>query len=187
MTAAFDPIKPIKMLPDKYAWLANESGPKIITEWLKIYGTKEVPGSGNNPEIMSWAKELGITWYTEDSIPWCGLGMGIVAHRAGKELPKELLRAKSWAEFGTAVAPENASFGDTLVFSRKGGGHVGTYIGESTKTYHVLGANQGDAISIVEIQKSRLFAVRRPIYSEQPANVRKIIIDASGKISEDEA
>lgn len=172
-------------LPAKYAWLAAEPGPKIILEWLKIYGVKETPGTADTPEIMQWAKELGVGWYTDDSIPWCGLGMAIVAKRAGKEVPGNFLRALAWTDFGEPVT--EAALGDTLVFTRKGGGHVGTYVGESAKTYHVLGANQSDAVSITEILKTRLYAIRRPLYNAQPENVRKIILNASGIISTNEA
>lgn len=36
------------MLPDRYAWLAREPGPRMLVEALKMYGTLEKPGAANN-------------------------------------------------------------------------------------------------------------------------------------------
>jgi uncharacterized protein (TIGR02594 family) len=175
------------MLPQQYLWLLKEGAPKMIVQALSLYGTIEGPGNKNNPLILSWAKELGVDdYYTEDEIPWCGLFMGVVAKRAGKQLPHELLRALSWAQFGTAS--DKPMLGDVLVFKREGGGHVTLYVGEDDTAFHCLGGNQSDSVCITRIAKARLFACRRPVYaSGQPANVRSIYLTASGIISTNEA
>lgn len=49
-----------------------------------------------------------------------------------------------------------------LVFDRAGGGHVGFYVGEDLTSYHVLGGNQGDRVSIMRLEKSRCVARRWP-------------------------
>lgn len=172
-------------LPEQYAWLTKESGPKMLLEALKIFGVHELAGAGDNPTILSWAKELGISWYEHDSTPWCGLAMGIIAKRAGKTPPKDLLAALSWANFGKEVG--EPMLGDVLVFKRTGGGHVTMYVGEDSDAYHCLGGNQGDQVDIARIAKSRIYAIRRPIYNEQPGNVRKIILANSGALSLNEA
>ena len=46
-------------LPKPFAWLAAEPGPRILLEALKIFGTAEVPGPGNNPSLLAWAKATG--------------------------------------------------------------------------------------------------------------------------------
>jgi len=176
-------------LPQKYDWLNSEPGPKMILEALKLYGTIETPGAGNNQTIIDWAKEVGgkvADVYKADSIPWCGLFMALVAKRAGKEPPKDPLWALNWGTFGNKT--EVAMLGDVLVFIRKGGGHVGLYVGESASTYHVLGGNTSDKVTIAEIAKARCYAIRRPVYSiAQPGNVRKIVLSGSGIVSENEA
>ncbi len=181
-------------IPTKYKWTENESGPKMITEALKMFGTIEFDGTPNNPVIMAWAREVGRrflgTSYDNDETPWCGLFMAVVAKRAEKELPVKPLWALNWANFGKKTP--DAMFGDILVFKRitaTGGiaGHVGLYVGESATTYHVLGGNQGDQVCFTEKPKTSLVTFRRPKYNNQPANVRKILIDASGNISTDEA
>lgn len=174
------------MLPREYAWLAQEPGPLLVKEMLKLYGTKEVPGSGDNPEILAWAREIGVgKVYVHDSIPWCGLVMGVAAKRAGKPIPATPLWAKAWANFG--VSTKVAMLGDVLVFSRDGGGHVGVYVGQDNAAYHVLGGNQSDQVNITRIAKSRIFAIRRPAYINQPANVRVIKLAANGILSKNEA
>lgn len=172
-------------LPNKYKWLLQEPGPKMIKEFLKIYGVKEEPGSLDNPVILSWAKELNIKDYIHDEIPWCGLAMAVIAKRADKPVNFPPLWAKNWAKFGAKVT-DGAKLGDVLVFSRTGGGHVGLYIGEDATNYHVGGGNQLDQVNIVLIAKSRIYAIRRPIYKVTPPNVRKIQLTQDGLISENE-
>lgn len=149
-------------LPDEYKDLNNYIIHPIIREALKLYGTTEFQGEDNNPVILSWAKELNSTirqYYTKDEIAWCALFMSIVSKRAGFEPPEgfNALRAKSFMEWGDTVKGD-AVIGDILVFDRSGGGHVGIYAGEDKTTYHVLGGNQGDKVSIVRIPKDRLMA-----------------------------
>lgn len=151
---------------------------------LALLGTTEVAGAGSNPVILGWAAELGVaklgTNYTSDSIPWCGLAMGIVAQRAGKVPPKVLVRALAWASFGEDSP--RPSLGDVLVFTRSGGGHVGLYVGEDATCYHVLGGNQGNRFCIARVPKKMLYDCRRPTYTNQPANVRPIQRAATGKV-----
>lgn len=174
-------------LPDKYQWLADEPGPRMLLEALKLYGKKEQPGTGDNPEILSWAKETGLNKiYSADSIAWCGLFMAVVAKRAGKEVPKDPLWARNWAKFGQEVT--EAMLGDVLVFKRGNGGHVALYIGEDETAYHCIGGNQSDSVSITRIAKNRCIAIRRPEWKiAQPGNVRKIVLASSGELSENEA
>lgn len=161
--------------------------PRMVREALALYGVMEHPGKWNNAVILNWAKETNIqgdNWYNADSIPWCGLFMAVVAQRAKWQPPNEALRALAWAEFGT-TSPQ-PSLGDVLVFKRKGGGHVGLYVGETVDSFYVLGGNQSDKVNITRISKTRLFACRRPPYKIQPESVRPYHYTSSGKLSENE-
>lgn len=174
-------------LPKAYAWLDREPGPNMLLQALMLYGTVETPGKASNAKIMSWARELGgdvAKVYRDDSIPWCGLFLAIVAKRANKSLPASPLWARAWATWGKP-SPE-AALGDVLVFVRNGGGHVGLYVGEDADAYHCLGGNQSDAVNIKRIAKSRCIAVRRD-YRSVPKNVRPIHLAASGSLSTNEA
>lgn len=158
----------------------------MLVEALKLYGVEEKRGSGDNPEILAWAREIGVKGYSADSIPWCGLFMGVVAKRAGKPLPASPLWARAWAMWGTASPA--AALGDVLVFERPGGGgHVALYIGDNLTSYYCLGGNQGDAVSIVRVAKARCIAVRRFYSSGVPANVRRIKLAKAGALSVNEA
>lgn len=177
-------------LPKAYAWLSDvEQVPRTVAEGLKLLGTLEGAGAKNNPTILAWADEVGGNIddvYKADSIPWCGLFAAVVCKRAGKDFPANALWALSWSAFGVPV--DKPGLGDVLVFKREGGGHVGFYIGEDATAFHVLGGNQGDAVSITRVLKARLYAARRPRYTNTPAGVRPFrLANGGGAISTNEA
>lgn len=175
-------------LPSAWSWLASEPAPRMLVEALKLYGVKETSGPANTPEIIAWAREIDpriAKVYTADSIPWCGLFAAIVAKRADKSLPSSPLWARAWASWGDKSP--RASLGDVLVFVRPGGGHVGLYVGEDKTSYAVLGGNQGDAVSIVWIAKSRCIAVRREYKLAPLKNIRPVFVKRSGELSSNEA
>lgn len=177
----------MKELPKKYAWLVDEPGPRVLTEGLKTYGTIETPGAGNNPSIMAWAKATGLhRVYRNDSTAWCGLWMAYVVLQAGWSTPVNPLWARNWLDFGTPQ--KAAALGDILVFARGKGGHVGLYVGEDDAAFHVLGGNQDNQVSIKRIAKNRLLGARRcPWRVNQPSNVRRVALAASGILSTNEA
>ena len=170
-----------------YDFLKSETSPKLLVEAVKLLGTKEVVGKVHNPVILGWAKEVGLSKvYTADEIPWCGLAIAYACHQAGVQVVDKPLWALSWANYGTKVS--EPMLGDILTFKRDGGGHVGIYVGEDKDCYHVLGGNQGNAMSVSRIVKSRLYQARRTKWKvAQPANVRKVILSAKGAISQNEA
>ena len=129
-------------------------------------GTREAPGVANSPTIMGWAKKLGTKIlgmaYNADSVPWCGVFVAACVHEDGLTPAPIAVRAKSWATWGQNIRPDRIAPGAVLVFERAGGGHVGFYVGEDTTSYHVLGGNQSDRVSITRIEKSRCIARRWP-------------------------
>ena len=174
-------------LPKQYEWLLKEEAPRILVQSLKLYGTLEKPGSDSNATILGWANEVGHgieNIYKADSIPWCGLVMGVIVMRAGYEPPKDFLWALNWGSWGQYV--ESPMLGDILVFTRKVnkkviGGHVGIYIGENKTHYYVLGGNQNDMHCIAKIPKSQLYIARRTTWNfSQPKNVRKVMLNTYG-------
>ena len=177
------------MLPVRYGWLSEEPGPRILVEFLKLHGTAEKPGPGNNPSILAWAKAVGLAHvYKADATAWCGLAMAYAALQAGWDAAPRgnALWARNWLFWGTP-APV-AMLGDVLVFSRGMGGHVGVYVGEDRECFHVLGGNQSDAVNIKRIARKRLLGSRRcPWRINQPANVRPISLSATGAVSTNEA
>ena len=178
-------------LPKRYAWLKDEPGPRIMVEFLKLYGVQEDLSDASNPTIIGWAKAVGLGHvYKNDATAWCGLGMAYVAGQAGWDnAPRgNALWARNWLAWGNPVKIDGAMLGDVLVFSRgKVSGHVGVYVGEDKTHFHVLGANQSDAVNIKRIERKRLISPRRcPWRINQPANVRKIYLAATGAVSTNE-
>lgn len=166
-------------LPKAYRWLQQEPAPRHLLKAVELFGVTESVGNVNNPIIMGWARELSLqNVYTADSIPWCGLFAAIIIHRAGRQVVNQPLWALNWNNFGVRV--QQPMLGDILTFTRKSGGHVGFYVFETTTHYGVLGGNQGDKVSIVLIDKKRLSQARRPLYNNQPSNIRKIIVNGKG-------
>jgi uncharacterized protein (TIGR02594 family) len=176
-------------LPDKFKWLEKEGAPKMLVEAIRHYGILEHPGQGSNPNILAWAKEVGVIgWYPDDDVPWCGLFVGVVVKRAGYPIKMDLLSALSWAHFGEAVPKGEEKLWDILVFKRSGGGHVGFYVGETATAFLVYGGNQSNQVGFAWVAKDRLVAARKPIYKiGEPSNVRKIYLTQDGDLSTNEA
>lgn len=140
-------------MTDRPSWLATA---------IKLVGTREAAGPADNPTIIAWARQtpsLGMD-YNHDSIAWCGLFAAYCVSQAGLTPPPVAVRAKAWATWG--IPAPSLVPGAVLVFERPGGGRVGFYVGEDSDYFHVLGGNQGDAVSIVKIDKTRCIAKRWP-------------------------
>ena len=137
--------------------------------WLLIarskIGTREVVGPTHNNKLLAFLNSAkafnGVVW-RDDEMPWCGGFTAACLLAAGIDPVKIAARAKSWENWGAPLRPDRLAPGAVLVFNRPGGGHVGFYVGEDATHYHVLGGNQGNAVSIVRIAKSRLTASRWP-------------------------
>lgn len=165
-------------------------------------------------KALDRAGKLAPGEYQHDAVAWCALGVAYWALSAGKPVIDKPLWALNWRTYGNVVAANHgtlirpsliffggkvASLGDILVFARRIpaadapsgftiAGHVGLYIAEDVTHYHVLGANQGDAVSIVPVEKSRCVAVRRPPYATaMPASARPYIVEAAGALATSEA
>lgn len=168
---------------------ALPNSPRIIREWLAINNVKETPGSGNNPIIMGWIKELGpkFAWIKDDKTAWCSTAQAVVGLRAKKDVSMVTAAAISWVGFGKKIAKTDAVLGDILVFQRKGGHHVGTYVAESPTSFYIFGGNQSDKVCITRILKNRLLDVRRPLYNVMPEGCKKYYVSDQGSISINEA
>ena len=129
---------------------------------------------------------LGII-YNADDVPWCGVFVAQCLDEANIASPPFAVRARSWADWGANRRPERLAPGAVLLFEREGGGHVGFYVGEDDAAYHVLGGNQGDAVSIARIAKARLIASRWPEGVPVIGGPVRLPERAGGPISRNEA
>ena len=139
----------------------------MTTAWMvtarSLLGTKEKPGTSNNPIIMEWANAIGgwvANFYTKDEIPWCGLFVAHCLSEHNIKIPKNPLSALEYSRWGVKLS--KGTPGAVMVFTRPSGGHVGFYVSEDATDYHILGGNQSDMVTITKIDKSRLVGIRWP-------------------------
>lgn len=164
--------------------------PVWMREARRFMGLREIAGPKSNPVILGWAKALGgwiATYYADDETPWCGL---FVANLIATTLPTEALPANplsalAWSGFGSPLL--KPAVGAILTFTRKGGGHVGFYVGEDTTHFHILGGNQSNSVSIARIEQRRLDAIRWPKSGEAPVGGRVRLSAAGLPLSQNEA
>jgi uncharacterized protein (TIGR02594 family) len=137
---------------------------RIYAEAIQYLGVVELDGPKTNPLIRSWILQSA-KWLDQDDskTAWCGCFRGAIGIATATGAPENHFRAASWRQWGIAVDKlENAIKGDTLIFTRRGGFHVGLYAGLSANGNPlVLGGNQSDSVSIAEYDKDHLLSIRR--------------------------
>lgn len=164
-----------------------------MTPWHELavqnLNVAEVSGARNSPVIMGWVQRLGARVLginvTDDETAWCGtfVAMCVATALPTEPLPGIAVRASSWDTFGVKIEP---TCGAILRFERPGGGHVGFYDGEDSTHFHVLGGNQGNRVSVMRLEKSRLVASRWPSTVPVPKVLRKNASPRVGGVSRNE-
>ena len=127
-------------------------------------GVREIPGDEDNPVIVNYAKETGITGISNDEISWCSTFVNWVCMKAGYTMSGKP-DARSWLRVGSQVNDPRP--GDIVVFWREDPqswkGHVGFFLGfnEDGSRVYSLGGNQGDAVSIKAYDAAKILGFRR--------------------------
>lgn len=160
----------------------------------KLMGTREIAGKRSNPTIMRWASQIGGTVknvFTSDAVAWCGLFIGhLMTTNNIKHIgSSKILGARNWGNFGVACTPR---YGAVMTFWRgsKSGwkGHVGIYVSEDSKYYHIMGGNQSNSVNVTKIAKSRFLKARWPKeYADVMDNFGPVKKKFDGKVSTNEA
>jgi uncharacterized protein (TIGR02594 family) len=137
----------------------------------RFVGTKEVPGSTSNPQVLAMLR-LDEPSSTDDAEPWCSAFINYVAWILRLPRSKSLL-ARSWLTVGEVISLDKAEPGfDVVIFKRGDGnqpgpevidapGHVGFFAGVDGQKILVLGGNQDDCVSISPRKKTDLLGIRR--------------------------
>ena len=159
------------------------SNPKWLDIAESYQGLKEVPGPNHNKTITGWLEKLH-AWWRDDETPWCGVFVARCMDEAGLPYPKFYMRAKAWSDYGSLLRRDRLAPGAILMFDRAGGGHVGFYVGEDAGHYFVLGGNQGNAVNVMKLGKTRLVASRWP--KGEPVIGAPVYL-TGGKVSKNEA
>lgn len=167
--------------------------------WVKIardkIGTYEIVGRQHNPIILAmWKTAFEAkgqrSWVIDDETPWCGgfTGFAFASIGLGAKIPTQFPRALAWAEAGTKL--DKPAYGCVVVFTRKGGGHVGIVVGKDKfGNIMVLGGNQSNHVSIAPFDRSRVHAYRWVGTQSQPLPFRYDLplLDSNGRVSTNEA
>ena len=161
----------------------SETDPKWMQTANSFIGLREVAGPKHNKIILGWLDKLG-AWWRGDETAWCGVFVAHCMQDAKLPYPAMYMRAKAWSDYGSLLQRDRLAPGAILVFDRAGGGHIGFYVGEDAGHYFVLGGNQGNAVSVMKLGKSRLVASRWP--KGEPV-IGKPVYMKGGKVSADEA
>lgn len=137
---------------------------EIIDIALDEFGTREIVGKQDNPEVLKYFDGTGFDGKAlKDETAWCAAFVNWVLLKAGFQGSGKL-NARSFLEVGEAT--ENPEKGDIVVLWRNSPqdwrGHVGFYVKESQDHIYVLGGNQGNEVSIKKYPKSRLLQYRMP-------------------------
>lgn len=123
--------------------------PRWLVAARRYVGTKEVRGSKHNPLILKWWQAIRAP-FTDDETPWCAGFVGGCLEEVGIKSSRSA-SARSYERWGVAL--NKPAIGCVVVFSRRGGGHVGFCVGHSKNTVAVLGGNQRDMVNITNFEK----------------------------------
>ncbi|PLX13349.1 MAG: TIGR02594 family protein [Marinilabiliales bacterium] len=130
---------------------------------MKLFGTTEIPGSSHNPVIINFFREVGFPGVVTDETSWCAGFANYILKKSGAKYIKSLLARDLLKLPGKVSKPKK---GDIMVFWRQDPnsvwGHVGFYVSESSSHYKILGGNQRNSVSFLDMPKSRLLGIRRP-------------------------
>lgn len=160
--------------------------------WLdKAYshlGEREIKGSKHNSKIIEWWKKIGADWFIDDETPWCGAFVGGVL--AEVNLPVlsggRGASARAWNDYGVKLY--EPAVGCIVVFSRKGGGHVGFVVGKDRfGNLMVLGGNQGDEVNIKPFSTDRVIGYRWPSVYPSAQRFNLPVLTSDGRVSTNEA
>lgn len=129
----------------------------------RFVGIKEIPGSEDNPQVMSMLKLDG-KWPEHDEVPWCSGFVNYIAWLMRLPRSKSLM-ARSWLGVGFPVSQYDAARGfDVVILSRgtdKNAGHVGFFSSIILPRIYLLGGNQSDSVCVQGFHLDRLIGIRR--------------------------
>jgi uncharacterized protein (TIGR02594 family) len=148
-------------MPTDLQSTAGLAAPWLIPALAEL-GQHEQTGTTDNPRIVNFYRLVGHPEIQHDEVAWCAAFVGAMLETAGLSSTRSLM-ARSYLTWGTALTTGRR--GAIAVFRRGGdpsAGHVGFWLGESDDRIHLLGGNQGDAVSISTMAKVDLICMRWP-------------------------
>lgn len=156
--------------------------------WLSVagsyLGTREIPGKETAPAIARMLIALNL-WWRDDETAWCGVFAAFCFHAVGIAPPPKGYRALSWLEWGVPLP--GPALGAVVVYTRKGGGHVGFVVGvDSLGRIVTRGGNQRDSVCDLPFDPARVAGYRWPWGVPRPTEPAPRML-AAGAASSNEA
>lgn len=142
-------------------------------KWMKTalsyLGVKEIRGTVNNLQILSWWQRIRAS-FRDDETPWCAAFVGGVLEECGIRSTRSAA-ARSYEKWGVPLRFPRV--GAVVVFWRGAPesklGHVGFLVGKDKHgNLMILGGNQGDEVSIKPFAKERVLSYRWPVTVAYP-------------------
>ena len=138
-------------MADKPSWLSKAES---------YVGLKEISGPKNNATVVDFWKKIHLNSISNDEVPWCAAFVGAVLEEDGITSSRSGL-AKSYLRWGVPL--NTPVLGCIVVFTRKGGGHVGFVEGiDKNGNIYVLGGNQSDAVNVKLFKTTNVVGYRWP-------------------------
>lgn len=138
--------------------MANK--PTWLTKAESYVGLKEVSGPKNNSTVVDFWKKIHLNSISNDEIPWCAAFVGAVLEDSGFTSTRSGL-AKSYLNWGVPLT--KPVLGCVVVFTRKGGGHVGFVEGvDKNGNIYVIGGNQSDSVCVKLFKTDNVVGYRWP-------------------------
>jgi uncharacterized protein (TIGR02594 family) len=138
------------------------------TPWLdymvKHLGVAEIVGPNDNPLIVQWGKDAGISWWHSDDDAWCAVAVNAALVNTGFPSTKSAL-ARSFTNYGTKL--DKPVPGAIVVFPRGQNplyGHVGVVekISDDGSSITVINGNVANAMRRTVYRTSSAIAFRAP-------------------------
>lgn len=161
--------------------------PKYMTVAKAYLGTKEAPGTVNNPVVVKMFGLADHPEITQDAVPWCAAFVAACLKQGGfpNEVAKSLkLWAAAYGKLGTPL--KNPVWGCVGVKTRNGGGHVGFVVAANAERVWLLGGNQGDKVSVASFPRSSFSAFRLPT-GVDVKSLPKLPASAAGAVNPSQA
>jgi len=131
--------------------------------WLdlarKHLGLREISGAKHAPMIIKMLEALKAP-FRDDETAWCGTFVGwcVATSLPNEAVPASPWGSINWLKFGAEI--KTPVVGCVAVFWRGSPsswtGHVGFIVGQDKDSWHVLGGNQDNAVTVARVGKNRV-------------------------------
>lgn len=150
----------------------------------KKIGTKEIPGSKHNPEVVKMYADVGHSWVKDDETAWCAAFVGSVLKE--DKLPYlKTLAARDYLKYGKSLKnPKEGAIAVLWRGSRNSWqGHVGFVSRFSDKYVWLVGGNQNNMVSEQRFSINKVLGYRWPNEVAKQVTVAKEVRKNSTKLS----